>query len=164
MLSFTFEYGSFWRRAAALATDVVILAVVGVVLFDPIVTILGVSALHETSHHVPFSIDIIRGYGAWAVVMLLTSWLYFALMESSRMQATLGKRLMGLLVFRADEGRLNFREASVRFWAKLLSVMTCFFGFFLALASQKHRTLHDRIAGTVVLQPRAEGAFQGTEP
>ncbi|HEX5315773.1 MAG TPA: RDD family protein [Candidatus Kapabacteria bacterium] len=155
MLSFTFQYGSFWRRAAALVIDMVVLAIIGAVIFEPIPSVLGLTALHEMSHRVPFSIDIIRAYGAWAVAMLIAAWLYFSIMESSRMQATLGKRMMGLLVFRADEARLSFREASIRFWAKVLSVMTGFIGFFLALASSKHRTLHDRIAHTVVLQPRS---------
>jgi len=155
MLSFTFQYGSIWRRAAALMIDMVVLAILGAVIFQPIPSVLGITALHEMSHRVPFSIDIIRAYGAWAVALLIAAWLYFAIMESSRMQATLGKRLMGLLVFRADEARLSFREASVRFWAKVLSVMTGFIGFFLAMVSNKRRTLHDRIAGTVVLQARS---------
>lgn len=161
MVSFTFQYGSIWRRACALMIDMVVLAIIGTVFFDPIITLLGFSALHEMSHRVPFSVDIIRGYGAWAVAMLFAAWLYFAIMESSRMQATLGKRLMGLLVFTSDEARLSFREASIRFWAKVLSVMTCFLGFFLALTGTKRRTLHDRIAGTMVLQagPEAESSL-----
>ncbi|HET6401665.1 MAG TPA: RDD family protein [Candidatus Kapabacteria bacterium] len=156
MLSFTFQYGSIWRRAAAMAIDLVVLAVIGAVMFEPISDVLGITALHETAHHVPFSIDIIRAYGAWAVSMFFVSWLYFAIMESSRKQGTIGKRLMGLMVFRSDEARLSFREASIRFWAKVLSVMTGFLGFFLALAGNKRRTLHDRIAGTMVLQARPE--------
>jgi len=141
--------------------DCAVLAIIGAVLLDPIITLLGFSALHEMSHRVPFSVDIIRAYGAWAVAMLFAAWLYFAILESSRMQATLGKRLMGLLVFTTDEARLSFREASVRFWAKVLSIMTGFFGFFLALTGTKRRTLHDRIAGTMVLQsdPEAESSL-----
>jgi uncharacterized RDD family membrane protein YckC len=163
MLSFTFQYGSIWRRAAALAIDILVLVIIGVVIFEPILSFLGVSALKETSHHVPFSIDIIRAYGVGVAAMLFASWLYFAIMESSRMQATLGKRVVGLMVFTSDEARLSFREASLRFWAKVLSIMTGFFGFFLAIAGNKRRTLHDRIAGTIVVQARPEKVVQATD-
>ncbi len=159
MLSFTFQYGSIWRRAIALVVDIVVLLIIGVVISDPILTILGRSALNEAALHVPFSVDILRGYGVWAAAMLAAAWLYFSIMESSRMQATLGKRLMGLMVFRYDEARLSFSEASLRFWAKMLSVLAGFSGFFLAMTNRNRRTLHDRIAGTIVVQARPEALF-----
>jgi uncharacterized RDD family membrane protein YckC len=158
MLSFTFQYGSIWRRLAAMVVDTVVLIIIGAVLFDPIVSLLGIHALHETSHRVPFAIDIVRAYGAWLVALIAAAWLYFAIMESSRMQGTLGKRITGLMVFTTDEARLSFREASIRFWAKLLSILTGFFGFFLAIYGTERRALHDRIAGTVVLQSKVINA------
>lgn len=164
MLSFTFQYGSIWRRAAAMAIDLVVLGVIGVAAFESIPDVLGITALHERANRVPFSVNILRAYGVWSIVMLFAAWLYFAIMESSRRQGTFGKQMLGLMVFTMDEARLSFREASVRFWAKVLSVMTVFFGFFLILAGNKRRTLHDRIAGTIVLQARSGEVFHATEP
>lgn len=164
MLSFTFQYASIWRRGNALILDIIVLGIIGAIIFDSVVTILGLSALHEMSHRVPFSIDIIRAYGAWAATMLFVLWLYFAIMESSRMQATLGKRLLGLLVFTTDEAPLSFRKASIRFWAKVFSILTGFFGFFLAFSDSQRRALHDCIAGTLVLQADPKGILHAIEP
>ena len=163
MLSFTFQYGSFWRRAAALVIDLVVIAVIAIIFLDPTLTFLGLHAANAAPHRAPESVEILRGYGAWAAATIAAAWIYFSLMESSRMQATLGKRIMGLMVFTRQEERLTFREASFRFWAKALSVMTGFLGFFSALRDKKHRALHDRIVGSIVVQPRPDSFASATK-
>ncbi len=154
MLSFAFQYGSVWRRLLALVIDLAVLAAIGVSLFDPVAMALGHDALKQASIRIPFSVMILRGYGVWAVTMLIIAWLYFSLAESSRKQATLGKRAMGLMVFTRTEARLSFGRASIRFWVKALSILTGFLGFFVAIPDSKSRMLHDRAAHSIVLQAR----------
>ena len=50
-----------------------------------------------------------------------TGWLYYGLMESSELQATVGKRVLGLRVVRTDGQPVSFGRASARFFAKILS-------------------------------------------
>jgi uncharacterized RDD family membrane protein YckC len=50
----------------------------------------------------------------------LPVWLYFSLLESSAVQATLGKRLLGLRVLRLRGGRLSRGQALARTALKLL--------------------------------------------
>ena len=53
-----------------------------------------------------------------ALLVCIFNYLYHALWESSKKQATPGKQLAGLLVSNTAFGRLSFRQASYRHWAK----------------------------------------------
>ncbi|OWY18211.1 hypothetical protein B6N25_16495 [Sphingobacteriales bacterium TSM_CSS] len=79
-------------------------------------------------------------------------WLYFALMESSDRQATIGKRMMGLKVTDLKGRKLTFGKASGRFFAKILSWMTLLIGFFMAFFTEKRQALHDLITGCLVVE------------
>ena len=46
----------------------------------------------------------------------IISWAYFVLQESSSIQATLGKRLLGIRVSREGGARLGVGAASIRAW------------------------------------------------
>ena len=84
---------------------------------------------------------------AWLVAVGF-GWIYGAGLESSRRQATIGKRWMGIKVTDAQGERLSFPHATGRYAAKYLSALPCFLGFIMALFSSRNLTLHDRLAGT----------------
>ena len=67
-------------------------------------------------------------------------------------QATIGKRWMGIKVTDAQGERMSFLRATGRYAAKYLSALPCFFGFIMALFSSRGLALHDRLAGTRVVQ------------
>jgi uncharacterized RDD family membrane protein YckC len=75
---------------------------------------------------------------------------YFALCESSRWQATLGKRLLGIKVTDASGARISFARALGRFFAAGLSWMTMNIGHAMAAFGSERRALHDYVAGTRV--------------
>jgi uncharacterized RDD family membrane protein YckC len=83
--------------------------------------------------------------------LLLIRWVYFASFESSRWQATPGKKLMRLVVTDERGYRLSFGRASGRFFAKILSELTFFFGFVMIGFTDRHQGLHDKVARTLVL-------------
>lgn len=78
-------------------------------------------------------------------------WLYFALMESSAYQGTLGKMALGIRVTDLDGGQIDFGRATGRYFAKILSFITLMIGYIMAAFTGKKQALHDIIAGTVVL-------------
>ena len=93
------------------------------------------------------------GRDAWlllAVVAMLGA-VSAASMRSAR-QATLGKRLMGLVVTDRDGQRIGFWRGYRRFLAKLLSYWLGLLGWLPMFFGQQRRTLHDRLAGTRVLR------------
>jgi len=79
-------------------------------------------------------------------------WLYGAGLESSRSQATIGKRWVGVKVTDAQGERISFLRATGRYAAKYLSALPCFLGFMAALLSSRRLALHDRLAGTRVVR------------
>jgi uncharacterized RDD family membrane protein YckC len=85
-------------------------------------------------------------------VMLVLQWLYFAWMESSEHQATLGKMALGLIVTDLNDQRVSFGRATGRFFAKIITSYTFFIGYIMAGFTEKKQALHDMIASTLVLR------------
>jgi uncharacterized RDD family membrane protein YckC len=163
MLSFTFRYAPVWRRAIAMLIDGAILVLVDTLLLQPFIDFLGLRQTVFASAHTPLSVSIVRTYGVWFAMSLVAAWLYFAKQESGRAQATLGKRFMGLIVFSETEERLSFREASVRFWSKFLSLGTLTIGFLHAFWDKEHRALHDHIADSYVVCENSQAIMAPVE-
>ena len=87
----------------------------------------------------------------WLVAIGL-AWIYAAGLESSRWQATVGKRWMGIQVADANGARLSFLQATGRHFGKYLSALPCFLGFMVALFSSRGMAWHDRLADTRVVR------------
>lgn len=85
-----------------------------------------------------------------AVGYLLIGWLYFAGLESSEGQATIGKVMTGIMVCDLQGERISFWRAGLRYLAKWLSLLTLGIGYLIMLRHPRRQALHDRIARTVV--------------
>lgn len=83
---------------------------------------------------------------------IIFPWLYNALLESSKSGATVGKSVMGIRVTDMNGERIGFGPATGRFFGKILSVLTFFIGYFLMLFNTRRQTLHDMMAGTIVIR------------
>ncbi len=81
------------------------------------------------------------------LLLTMTSWLYWALMESSRWRATLGKKILGLEVTDLEGRRISFARATVRYFGKII-----FVGFIMVAFTEKKQALHDIIAGCLVVK------------
>ena len=82
-----------------------------------------------------------------ALACIFIFWMYYALGESGDSGATMGKLIFGLKVVCNRTGEnIDFKQATVRFFAKFVSAAIIFIGF-IPIFSGK-RPLHDVIAGT----------------
>ena len=108
-------YAGFWHRLAAYAIDYLLVFVASGVLAAAaqLAGLIGESAQQ-------LSLAVFAGY-----------FLYYALLESSSWQATVGKRTIGLKVTNRHGERVGFARAAARFVARLLSVLTLCLGFLL---------------------------------
>jgi uncharacterized RDD family membrane protein YckC len=80
-------------------------------------------------------------------------WLFYhAALESSPEQATIGKRVVGIVVCAADGRRLSFVRAAIRTLAKIASVMICGVGLFMPLLTPRRQALHDLLTDSVVIR------------
>ena len=86
------------------------------------------------------------------LIRTVLNWLYYALLESSAWQATLGKKALGLEVTDMQGLRIRFGRATGRFFAKIISSIILFMGFIMAGFTEKKQALHDMIAGTLVIR------------
>lgn len=84
-------------------------------------------------------------------MFFLLNILYSSLQESSVHQATWGKRAMGIKVATLDGRRLGFGHAIGRWFAKLLSYLTLYIGFLMAVFTARKQALHDMVASTLVV-------------
>lgn len=144
-------YAGFWRRLAAWAIDLVVLFV-GQFLLDLVIVILILIALASTNSGIDENSVGLRVAGY--VIGIVLTWLYYAGLESSAWQATLGKRAIRLVVTDRRGGRLSFGRATARYFAKYLSVLTLFIGYVIAAFTPRKQALHDLIAGTLVVRRR----------
>lgn len=106
------------------------------------------------------TLEVMAFWGPLLLVVLIAGlfsmilhWLYYAAMESSVRQATLGKSILSLRVTSSEGRRLSFGHATGRFFAKLVSGLIPFaIGYIMAAFTARKQALHDLIAGTVVVK------------
>jgi len=83
---------------------------------------------------------------------LMMNWIYYAALESSVWQATIGKKVLGLTVTDLAGNRITFGRASGRFFGMLLSGFILGIGFLMAGFTERKQALHDMIAGCLVIR------------
>jgi uncharacterized RDD family membrane protein YckC len=143
-------YAGFWLRVVAYIVDAMILGIVGVGAFFPLFR----ANLHAFTAENPWEVytTVSRPLVAIRLLALMLSWIYYASMESSTWQATLGKKLLGLKVTDLAGNRISFARASGRFFGKILSGMILGIGFLMAGFTARKQALHDILAGCLVLR------------
>ena len=141
-LSQAVVYSGFWRRVAASLIDSVILGVVGAILG----IVLGVAMVSGGTDDT----EVVELTGN--VVGIFLGWLYYALMESSSKQATIGKMVMGIKVTDLEGNQISFARASGRHFGKIISSLILAIGYLMMLWTEKKQTLHDKMAGCLVVK------------
>lgn len=81
---------------------------------------------------------------------LLVHFLYYTILEASRIKGTLGKKVLGLKVTTLSGGRISYFKACTRYFGRWLSIGLFGAGFLVAMTNPRHQTLHDIIAGCTV--------------
>lgn len=144
--------GFLWRLLAylidgALISIVQLTLALGVVLIAP-------SELSQASNPADLFANspYMRALLNVAPVCWALGWAYFAILESSPAQATVGKMVLNLYVSDLHGDPISFGRASLRYWCKLLSNLTLLIGWLMAAFTPRKQALHDVLAGTLVLR------------
>jgi uncharacterized RDD family membrane protein YckC len=147
------EYAGFWKRFGAYIIDWLVMVPVNLVVQLPF----GISPF-SSGLQPDATIDDLISYftrvGIASAVTAVLSWLYYALMESSKYQATLGKIVLGIVVTDTNGQRISFGRATGRYFAKIISGIILLIGFIMIAFTEKKQGLHDIIAGTSVVVKR----------
>ncbi|MCL6636765.1 MAG: RDD family protein [Alicyclobacillus sp.] len=124
------RYGGFWIRVCANIIDSIVLLLPSLIL------------------------GLLFGRASWLFGLLL-SLLYYALLESSSVQGSVGKLALGLRVTDVAGRRISFGRATGRYFAKFLSQLILCIGFMMVGWTQRKQGLHDFMAGTLVVRKTA---------
>jgi len=151
-------YAGFWLRFVAYLLDGIIAGIVIIPIVVVLAVVTGASAaLSSISDDNPQQALAAAGFIFFLCLLFLVivggAWLYYALLESSSWQGTVGKKALGLIVTDLDGRRVSFGRATARFFSRLITgLVPLFIGYILAGITAKKQALHDMIAGTLVLR------------
>jgi uncharacterized RDD family membrane protein YckC len=144
-------YAGFWLRAVAFICDLLILIVAAFPFLWKLIeqNVGSQPSMHE---YLAFYSSGTRQAIAFQLLLQLICWLYFAAFESSRWQATPGKRLFRIYVTDLNGKRVSFARATGRYVGLALEHLTLFIGFAMAGFTARKQALHDIIAACLVLK------------
>jgi uncharacterized RDD family membrane protein YckC len=148
-------YAGFWRRAGSFVLDTLVIQIPAGLLTD----LFGGSGASSTTTTSPltgvrsthFHIEPLR-FAVTSVFGFLVAWLYYALLQSSSWQATVGQRAVGVRVTDLDGNRISFARASGREFASILSGLIFGIGYLMIIWTERKQALHDMLANTLVVR------------
>jgi len=137
ILSSDLGYAGFWRRFGAWNLDMMILLPIylGILI---ILTLSGIESVADGNNTIS------------SIIYTFIALLYFALQESSSKQATIGKRISGLIVADYDKHRISTGVGLGRFFAATLNYLTLFIGYIMIGLTKQKQGLHDIVVKTQV--------------
>jgi len=135
----TMDYAGFWIRVLAYLIDAVILIVVGMLL-----AVLSGGAIID--------IEAQETFGITDFLSLIIGLAYFIGFEASEMQATPGKKALGLIVTDMQGQRISYARAAGRYFGKILSGLILLIGYIMVAFTEKKQGLHDLLASTLVVK------------
>jgi len=144
----TMKYAGFWKRVVATLVDGIVVILISAVFHIIILYGFGYSPT------LSYSVEYLPAYGLSYIICILSLWLYYAIMESSRCQGTLGKMLLGIYVTDLNGCQIGIGKASGRYFLKVLLYSVPFFGFvdcLMVAVTEKKQAWHDMPVACLVL-------------
>jgi uncharacterized RDD family membrane protein YckC len=152
------SYASFGARLLALIIDWIIIGVLQSLVIVPILGLIGISLVPQIKNG--DTIDeaqamgmiggIMAAMGSMWLISTAIAFLYFAIMESSKTQGSIGKMALSIKVTDLNGDRISFGKAALRVIGKYISGLILCIGYLLAAFTEKKQALHDMIASTLV--------------
>ncbi len=163
------DYAGFWKRVAAYIIDAVILYIPSVFIDRALGGVAAKATLEQAvasgagDPHLMLAAQQAYYATMWPAFLagVVLAWLYFALLESSAWQATLGKMALGIRVTDLHGQRISLPRALGRYGVKIISFLIVFIGVLMVAWTARKQGLHDKAAATLVLNGRAS-QFAGT--
>lgn len=134
----------FWIRLVGYLIDSVVIIVPAIVISAVLGWPTALDVLQNTSP------QLLPGTFKTGALTVILGILYHGIMESSKWQASIGKRVFGMTVSTMDGDRIGFIRASIRYLLKFL--MIGLFPLILVVVglNERKRGIHDFIADTRV--------------
>lgn len=134
------EYAGFWKRLIAFVIDFILLGILYLLIGIVLASIIGT----EDDQYNTF-------LAIFYTLSFIVFWLYYAIAESSSIQATPGKIVLGIKVTDTEGKRISFLRSTGRNFAKIISWLILLIGYIMVAFTEKKQGLHDIIADTLVV-------------
>ena len=157
-------HAGLWKRFAASCIDSVVTTIISYALMIPLMLI-GVGVMGAGGSDNPFAAGAgIASMLAIYPILFLAPCIYFGWMQSSSLQASLGKLAVGIKVARTDGQRMGFWRGFLRSLGYLVFTMvTCGLGVLISglmvAFTDRKQALHDMLCDTLVVDKWAFTAF-----
>jgi uncharacterized RDD family membrane protein YckC len=138
------QYAGFWRRFAAYLIDSMVIAFALTNFASLLSRQLVVSITNAQTLNTYLATAI-------GIMSFLLTWAYYSGMESSPLQATIGKLVVGIYVTDLQGQRISFGRATGRVFGKIISGAILLIGYLMAGFTEKKQALHDMMARCLVL-------------
>ncbi|WLR43181.1 RDD family protein [Bacillus carboniphilus] len=162
----SYEYASIGLRFAAHLLDGIILSILSFVLqfvyslftiSDELYDKILILEQNPESVSEEFAVEIFWELmpiiSFFILLLVIMCYLYYAIFQSSKLQATPGKLACSIKVTNVNGERIGFGRATGRFFSKsFISSPIFMIGYIIAFFTAKKQSLHDLIAGTLVLR------------
>ncbi|OMP67177.1 hypothetical protein BTO28_08560 [Domibacillus epiphyticus] len=146
-------YAGFWIRFVAALIDSIIISI-PVFILAAIGLVLGFSFMMD-----PYMMSYDEAMflsesfeGIFYLIGAFIGLFYFAGMHASKWQATFGKRIVGIKVMDLSGRRISFFRGVWRYISTFFSGIILYMGYIMAGFSSKKQSLHDKMAGTIVVK------------
>lgn len=148
----------FGWRVLAVGADAVLLALGSLVPFAPLLATLAVERYLLPADTLPTSLEAKSVLAGACGALWLVYVFYFVVHGWARRGGTLGMKLCGLrLLDWRQRLPIGYGRALLRLAAGLVTVLTLGLGFLLVLFRRDRKSLHDLLAGTMVVRRRPFG-------
>ena len=136
------KYVGFWKRTVAGLVDTFLIILV---IFPILIWVYGIEYLNN-EHMEKGSFDFIINY-VFPTIAVILLWKYY--------QATPGKMIFKATIIDAKTGgKPSLRQLIIRYLGYIISTIPLGLGIFWVAFDKKKQGFHDKLANTVVVQPK----------
>ena len=136
------KYVGFWKRTVAGLVDTFLILLV---IFPILIWVYGIEYLNN-EHMEKGSFDFIINY-VFPTIAVILLWSYY--------QATPGKMIFKATIVDAKTGgKPSLRQLIIRYLGYIISTIPLGLGIFWVAFDKKKQGFHDKLANTVVVQPK----------
>ena len=136
------KYVGFWKRTVAGLVDTFLILLV---IFPILIWVYGIEYLNN-EHLEKGSFDFIINY-VFPTIAVILLWKYY--------QATPGKMIFKATIVDAKTGgKPSLRQLIIRYLGYIISTIPLGLGIFWVAFDKKKQGFHDKLANTVVVQPK----------
>jgi uncharacterized RDD family membrane protein YckC len=136
------NYAGFWIRFAATLMDGIILMPVLLLSYFFIIPKLAAASVGGDATGLQIVVQI--GYFLFQAA--------YKIFFPGRFGATPGQMVAGLKIVREDGSPINYRIATLRFLAEIVSALILYIGYLMIAFDDQKRALHDRLVNTRVIR------------